>query len=98
MNEFREEMHSYPYHLFVANWQYDQFITLKENLPSNNFLLQVVDFAENYRHAYQDEPTQAHWAYNQTTIHPNVCFYVRDEKKVQEDVIVISDDYIYIIR
>ena len=82
-----------PQHLFVASWQYSQFELLKQTLHVGDLLL-VVDFGENYRHQYQEEVSSMHWMYQQSTIHPVVCFYRADaeESVNQTDIIVLSSD------
>ena len=82
-------------HLFTANWQHDQFKYIRENLP-NNWTTFVLDFAENYSCMSQDEIQSAHWAIQQVTVHPLVCYYKCQHPThshvVQEALVFLSDD------
>ena len=82
-------------HLFTANWQHDQFKYIRENLP-NNWTTFVLDFAENYSCMSQDEIQSAHWAIQQVTLHPLVCYYKCQHPThshvVQEALVFLSDD------
>ena len=83
-------------HLFVANWQQDMFNMAKQ-LPFTcaDTVVIVLDFAENYGCFHQDEIQSAHWAVNQVTVHPLVCYYSCSTCEVrhviQEAFVVISD-------
>ena len=61
-------------HLFTAKWQQDVFTQISTNLPNDQVVF-VSDFAQNYRCVSQDEIKSAHWAVQQVTVHPIVCFY-----------------------
>jgi len=63
VNELCEELETFSFHLFHAKWQYDQFSMISRNMPSK-WVVFVMDFAENYACAYQDEIQSAHWQYN----------------------------------
>lgn len=91
IKQFLDDLASFSSHMFVANWQHKQFSYVKENLKEDT-VLAVADFAENFRHGYQDETSSMHWNYSLTTLHPVVCYYHNDGSIVQEDVIVVSDD------
>ena len=79
------------YHLFSCNWNYSQFLNIKENLKEGQ-LLQVLDFGQNYMNVYQDEPQGFHWDHIETVIHPIVNYYIKDGKLVTEEHIMITDD------
>ena len=93
LEEIAIQLEPHPMHLFNAEWQYDQFISLKACLPKGWILL-ILDFAENYRTFYQNEVQSAHWSYNQITIHPIVAFYKCPtcEGLVQEALVFLTDD------
>lgn len=91
MKELQEELHGLANHLFIAKWQQLQFQAIKSSLPTDTVLF-LEDFAENYRHDFQDEVTSAHWAYHQTTIHPVVAYYMKNDVLWQHDIIFISPD------
>ena len=71
------DMKLFSAHLFRAAWQQEQFKLSKENMPPKSAVL-VVDFAENYACAMQDEVQSYHWAQAQVTIHP-VMAYINDK-------------------
>ena len=97
LDAFKKILPEFLKHIFIATWQYRQFSEAKKNLD-NKSLLTIVDFGENYRHQYQDEVSAMHWTYEQSTIHPVVCFYKsdsNDNELIQEDVIIISKDKLH---
>lgn len=59
-------------HLFRAKWQQNMFAHIKECTPPKTSIM-VLDFAENYACAMQDEVQSHHWALEQVTIHPIVA-------------------------
>ncbi|GFO47291.1 Cc8l18.2-like protein [Plakobranchus ocellatus] len=93
INEFVEDMKTFPLHLFRARWQHKEFVDAKTN-PGLETVVSVMDFAENYRCVLQDEIQSAHWSYSQVTLHPVVHYYLcHDCNKVITDVTaIISDD------
>ena len=78
---YLSDLHAMSYHLFSCNWNYSQFLNIKENLKEGQ-LLQVLDFGQNYINVYQDEPQGSHWDHTQTVIHPIVNYYIKDGKLV----------------
>ena len=88
-----EQLHPWAHHTFIAKWQFQQYKSLKDNLPEST-LLTVADFAENYRCDYQDEISSAYYNYKQATLHPIQCSYwcPDDGALVQEAMVYISDD------
>ena len=87
------ELNPFSKHLVNAQWQSKQFSLLKETLPYG-WLLQVLDFAENYTCVQQDEIQSAHWYHEMVTIHPIVSFFQCPlcQKVVKEATIYISND------
>ena len=67
----RKELVSMSQHLFSANWNYAMFQYVRDNLKAG-YLLQVLDFGQNYMNIFKDEPQSKHWDHLQTTIHPIV--------------------------
>ena len=69
------------------------FQYVRDNLKQG-YLLQVLDFGQNYLNIFQDEPQSKHWDHTQTTIHPIVNFYIKEGESVVtlEEHIMISDD------
>lgn len=85
---------TYPYHLFTAKWQQQQYTKLKENLPRNTMLM-VMDFARNKTLEYQDEIKSAYYQQGQVTMHPIVVYYHQspeDGQLTRESLIFLSDD------
>jgi len=67
---------------------------ISKKVPSN-WVVFVMDFAENYACAYQDEIQSAYWQYNQVTLHPIVAYYSCEtctENVFQESIVFISND------
>ena len=92
VNQYLEDLHGMSFHLFSCNWNYSQFLNIKDNLKEGQ-LLQVLDFGQNYMNVYQDEPQGSHWDHTQTVIHPIVNFYLgKDGKLVTEEHIMITHD------
>ena len=60
VNQYLEDLHGMSFHLFSCNWNYSQFLNIKDNLKEGQ-LLQVLDFGQNYMNVYQDEPQHSHW-------------------------------------
>ena len=93
LTELEEDLATFAYHLGNAEWQHKMFSSLKEHLP-NDWLLQVMEFAENFGCFYQDEAQGAHWTRDSVTIHPVVSYYrcPDDGDIVTESFVFISDD------
>ena len=93
IEELCKEASTIARHLFEAKWQHTQLEQIREKLP-NNWVILMMDFAENFRTCYQDEVAAAHWAYSQVTIHPMILYYHCQEcnEVVKESLVCISDD------
>ena len=97
IDSFIKNMESFSNHLFVAHWHYQQFLKAKEDLDKGQVLC-VMDFAENMTLRNQAECQSAHWFAQQATIHPIVCYYMAEDRDIDErqlvthEVIFISDD------
>ena len=68
IEELTNECTTFLKHVFVAQWQHNQFRHLTENIPSGS-VVQVLDFAQNYRCIFQNEVQSAHYGYNQVAIY-----------------------------
>ena len=90
---FLTDLVSMSQHIFSANWNYAMFQYVRDNLKPG-YLLQVLDFGQNYMNIFQDEPQSVHWDHTQTTIHPIVNFYFKEGESVItiEEHIMITDD------
>ena len=91
-----KELESFSKHVFMWEWQNQQFKEAQEHLPSG-VLLTVMDFQQNFACEAQDEIQSAHWPQVQITIHPTVCFYRCKEHNtlVKESIIHISSDLVH---
>ena len=96
IKQYGELLKQMSYHLFLCNWNYAQYQNIKDNLKPG-YLLQVLDFGQNWLNIYQDEPQGTHWDHNQTTIHPICNFYIKEGESevVSEEHIVFSDDRVH---
>ncbi len=74
ITKMKEVLQTFTAHAFEAHWQQQQFQKAKKMLKPGD-VLEILDFAENYRTAYQNEPQSIHWQYEQVTVHPIVTFY-----------------------
>ena len=82
--ELCEDLESFSRHIFNADWQFDQYKQLRDDLPPK-WLLSVVDFSENYICCYQDEISAAYFQYQQAEIHPTQLFYKCQDPICEED-------------
>ena len=55
-------------HLFRANWNRNMFDYIWKHVQ-NGQVVQIFDFAMNFRNLYQDEVQSAYWDSTQTSIH-----------------------------
>ena len=95
VKNFINDLGAWSRHIFDADWQFEQYSALRDRMPGN-WLLSVVDFAENYRCFFQDEIASAYYQYSQATIHPAQLFYCCGDEDcsqtVSDAVIFISND------
>ena len=61
-------------HLFRANWNRNIFEYLRKNLQVGQ-VVQIFDFAMNFRNMYQDEVQSAYWDGTQTSIHAVINYF-----------------------
>ena len=80
-------------HLFNKDWQNQQERLLKSNLKAGE-VMAVLDFAENYKCAYQREVQSAYYAQDSSTVHPIVTYYRCStcDKSITESLVMISND------
>ena len=93
LDSFLTDLVSMSQHIFAANWNYAMFQYVRDNLKPG-YLLQVLDFGQNYMNIFQDKPQYKHLDHMQTTIHPIVkCYFKPGEYVVTvKEHIMISDD------
>ena len=92
---FLKLLTTYPFHQFMANWQREQFDSIKEFLPDDHVLC-VHDFSENYQCTFQDEIQLQYFSRGEVSIHVTMlCRHsVLDFDGVQstpEDPIIIKE-------
>ena len=63
----------YPHH-FIAKAQANHLKMAKENL-SENELIMLLDFAENYSFVVQDAVQGFHWENSQAAVHPFIAYF-----------------------
>ncbi|XP_071481427.1 uncharacterized protein [Diadema antillarum] len=93
LEELEGETVTISKHLHSASWQSQQFATLTKDMP-NNWVVMVLDFAENFVCKYQDEIQSAHWYHTNVTIHPIVCYHrcPTCDETMQESLVFITGD------
>ena len=93
IDAFLDDLQSLSLHLFNAQWNRNQFQSVKDNLEPGH-LLQVMDFAQNYLNTFQDEPQSVHWVHTQTSLHPIINFYrcPKDNKLITEEHMFVTPD------
>ena len=75
VNELMVHIEKISDHLFRARWNRNLLTYIRENIP-HGFVIQVQDFAMNFRNFYQNEIQLAYWGGTQTTIHATVNFMI----------------------
>lgn len=74
IDELCAELGPLAKHHFNAKWQSAQYSSITSNVPEGCAVI-TLDFAENYRYEYQDQPQAAYYGYSQVTVHPVVMHY-----------------------
>lgn len=74
ITEFTQELQNFAKHIFVADWQCQQFQEITRQVPAQ-WVVTVADFAENYRCVNQDEIQSAYYNYEQATVFPIIANY-----------------------
>ena len=95
LTEYENTMSVYSSHIFRANWQHEQMNVCQENLKEGQVMM-VMDFSENYKCGFQNEPSSAYFEQNMVTIHPIMC-YMRENVQnenllIKHAIICITDD------
>ncbi|KAK7478840.1 hypothetical protein BaRGS_00029939 [Batillaria attramentaria] len=95
MTELTAELTFLAAHLFRADWQHSQFELMRKERPfPPKTVGTVLDFAENFTCAYQDEVQAAHWHHEEVTVHPIVTYYACPScaETTTESLVFISND------
>ena len=75
-------------HIFCANWHRNTFEYFRTNIVSGQ-IVQIFDFAQNFRNFYQEEVQSAYWAGTQTAIHTVINFFRCQNEDCSELVTLI---------
>ena len=79
-----------PHH-FIAKAQANDLKITKENLSENELII-LFDFAENYSFVVQDAVEVFHWENSQATLHPFVAYFRSSNGDLKHtSICVISD-------
>lgn len=87
----QQKLKDFGSHSFFARWQQVQHTKCLQQL-SEDEVITVVDFSENFTCTQQDEAQSAYYSHTQVTIHPCVCHYIVNEDVVRDSVVFVSDD------
>ena len=91
LNALKEDMKTFPGHLFRAAWQQRQMTLCKKKLDEGDVAL-CMDFAENYRICFKDEVQSGYFDPLQVTVHPMMAYYEEDGHSVKHAIIGCSPD------
>ena len=75
-------------HLFRANWHKNLFDYVRQNIAPGH-IIQIFDFAMNFRNLYQDEVQSAYWDRSQTGIHAVINYFRCPAESCSENVTLI---------
>ena len=75
-------------HIFRSNWNRNLFDYMKTNLRPG-YIVQIFDFAMNFRNIYQDEVQSAYWNGTQTAIHAVINYFLCPIEGCRETVTLI---------
>ena len=73
-------------HIHTAKEQNNAFKAYKDETAEDKTVVLVMDFAENLRSIYQNEPQSAHFNYDQYSIVTMVAYYKCQKDNCQENV------------
>ena len=86
-----EDVYEVHPHHFIAKAQANHLKMAKENLSENELII-LLDFAENYSFVVQDVVQGFHWENSQATIHPVVAYFRSSNGDLKHtSICVISD-------
>ena len=78
-------------HSFTAKAQAKFLNKCKADLTQDEVVI-LGDFAENYKFVIQDEIQSYHWNQQSCSLHPVVVYYLKDGVHTEESLCLISDD------
>ena len=86
----------FPDH-FIAKTQANHLQIAKENLSENELII-LLDFAENYSFVVQDAVQRFYWENSQTTLHPSVAYFRSSNGDLKHTSICVITDCLNIIK
>ena len=86
IQELEKDLVTYSGHRFRATWQQQQMIKCSESLKPDE-IMTVMDFSENYKCNFQNEPQDAFFDQNLVTIHPSMNYY---KKNINDQVVLVK--------
>ena len=75
IDELMEIVSNLKAHIFRSNWHRNLFEYIRRNMLSG-YVVQIFDFAMNYRNTHQDEVQSAYWDGTQTSIHAIINYFL----------------------
>lgn len=93
IEELLKEAQPFAEHLFIAEWQHHQYLSLQKTVPAK-WAVTTQDFAENYRCLYADEIQSAYYNYKQATLYTQYSVYgcPKCDEKIKESSVFITAD------
>ena len=88
LQELLQMIRTLKTHIFRANWHRSIFDYSCRNLERGH-VVQIFDFAMNYRNMYQDEVQSAYWSGTQTSIHAVINYFLCTNSGCNEKVTLI---------
>ena len=88
VEELMEILRHMKGHIFRANWNRNIFDGIRRNMDPG-YIVQIFDFAMNFRNMYQDEIQSAYYDGSQTAIHAVINYFVCPSEGCNELVTLI---------
>lgn len=89
--ELGVQLQSFGRHCFIERSQTLAYKDCISNFGADEVVV-VVDYAENYTCLRQGEAQSAYYSRNQVTVHPMVASVFKDNKRIRDSVVILSDD------
>ena len=81
INVFSSSLLNLKKHAYIAKSQASFLKAIKHNLLGNEVVV-LLDFAENYSYAIQDEVQSFNWNNSQCSLHPVIIYFLNSTKKM----------------
>ena len=89
VNELIQILQKLKSHIFRANWHRNLFDYIRKNMLTG-YIVQIFDFAMNFKNIYQDEVQSAYWHSTQTSIHAVINYYLCPVTNCSETVTLVQ--------